>query len=349
MKIEFYIASAAALSERLEAIFRLLGERDFTRPTKVSLFSRHLQMREPPSQQELFAVARQSSHDTCEITVLAGKIKVRWLYGSHAGMQSISGRLRLRDTGSGDELTAMLTQLSDLVEAVYGCADQEKKLLSDLVKYGAFFMPDRFIGLYWFNYFGPVYRKFLSLDDSIIDASFRASYSQNAAIALQMAASPDGSEFANAKAVALQWPYFIKYSESARLPEPVIPDLSDLTQRAAPASNVQSVASLIGEAEAFIADVGILARQFEDWARTFGDVPRTGEEFYRFLQQREETLTKERIRSAVAAYGERIRSKNNGRWRMARFFHRGEPVVTAAKFPWLTRRPVYEILRVLSD
>lgn len=113
----------------------------------------------------------------------------------------------------------------------------------------------------------------------------------------------------------------------------------------------QSTASLIPDVHAFIREAPALASKFQSWARDRvpGDFSsRRDLEGVATSLGNSIDFQSDMFLPWVAAVGEVRRHQVGGRWSVARWIGRGEPVVVSGRFPYVRIRPLQEAVELLD-
>lgn len=346
MKVALDIYARRPLGKLLGQILEVLSSHEMTAPKEVGLFSRSGRTDIPL--EEVVASAARSASDTCTVGTASGEIEIRWLYGPRAHVQSIAGTLGVTSQQCLD-LKDVLAELCVLAGAVYACCDLRAVVDADTRLIGGMLYREQaFVGVYWFNYFGPEYREGLKIDETIRAHATDVREPSNGGLIVLLGATPEGRDEANAKVIAERWPVFQKYRPGAKFRNPIVIDYSEVRALEGAPSAVTTIASTVGPAGEFIVSVSAHAERFYAWAGSKGLSLKTEQDFQRIFQEHESVIRDELLVPAIAAYGEMVRAKMGGVWRKAELFHRGEPVVAKPGRPWTARRVILEVLEGLE-
>jgi hypothetical protein len=206
-----------------------------------------------------------------------------------------------------------------------------------------------FFDLFWWNYFGPEYSAWTTVNGPIASlvAGTRGHPDGAAVVETRQAPTSLIDTKVITEAVA-QWPVFLRWNpRAARVADIDYWEVRRLA--AAPPPVDRKVADFVGPADAFIASVSENAKRFMEWAVANGAEPKTEEEFRQLFREKYAVILDQYLVAAIAAYGEVVRRKTGGEWAKAWLFGRGEPVVGRRGRPWSRRRVIFEALEALQE
>lgn len=345
MKVHFDVYGRRPLGRLLGGVLERLERFAATRPTSVSLSSRH--GRQDLPREELLRTAATSPFEVCTIDTPVGEVIAVWKYGPGTSVPTVFGSVDVAPEGL-EEMASCLVDLSMHVGASYAVCDLDGTAFSPSDGIDTYVSRGIFFDLFWWNYFGPEHAGALALNDRIASGVARTEVLSNGGIVVVTRGSPTTPvDKQKVQAIAAEWPVFLKWNakaESRRI------DYSEIRSLpAAPVSLERKIADFVGPADEFIVSVPEKARRFMEWAAAKGIPPKTEEDFRRLFRENRSVIRDEFLVPAIAAYGEAVRQTINGEWTKARWFAHGEPVVGRVGRPWTRRRVIYEVLEALEE